>query len=159
MTDFKIFNLTVVNKQVTKMLKFRCHPLLVRTMCLSLACLSLVVFFSTLRPLWNPLHTKPLRKETWIAGVSWTRFISRRDNVARLTLNHVKIFWEKQLIDSIEPCPSRPPGLNQRYLECEEERGSYGNKKQLKRPLWASERTYLQLARLSCRAGERLPCK
>lgn len=69
--------------------------------------------------------------------------------MARPTLNHFKIFREKQLIDSIEPCSSRPPGLNQRYLECEEERGSYGNKKLLKRPLWVSERTYLQRARLS----------
>lgn len=144
-----------------KILEVCCHSLLVATIGLSLACLSLVVFFfPTLRPLWNPLYTKrPLRKETWISGVSWMRFISQKDNVARPTLNHVKIFWEKQLIDSIEPCSSRPPGLNQRYLECEEERGSYGNKKQLKQPLCASERAYLRLARLSRWADERLPCK
>ena len=46
-----------------------------------------------LRPLRNPFYTKRLcRKETWISGVSWMRFISQKDNVARPTLNHVKIF-------------------------------------------------------------------
>lgn len=39
-----------------------------------------------LRPLWNPFYTKRLhRKETWISGESWMRFISQKDNVARPT--------------------------------------------------------------------------